>query len=275
MVVAHHGAPWWATLDDGGHDVRERPPRTPVRASLAAALAALLLAGLTGACSGSEDASRRPEACGDNDSSEQADSTACREALFAQELGDEPDAAVAELDDERRLELAQQLCARAEDVVGVDGARPLRSQVLADAAAEWKVDPAALDAIAAAAEPLCPERFEQLQSLPLTPGPTAVELSVGGTGPIKVTYTGADGTLTEEDAFAPWVLPLNLADPNEVRVVATPRTVEGMAPEDAATGLDCSISVAGEVVVETDGAGDGPTAECTLSATDLVAAATR
>lgn len=251
-------------------DVTDRTARFRiVMRLLGVALFAVAL--VVSGCSGDDDA--RPDACGEDDSDVRAASEECKEALFDQQLDADATDELSEFSPEQRLQLAHRLCSRADEVLEVDGPRPLRSELLDDTATEWDLEPATVAELARAAEPLCPEQFAVLDSLPELSAQADVELRVEGTGVAMIEYTTSDGELAGERAAAPWGLTISLVSPGEVRVSVTPEEVEVPEGEEGtdAGPLRCSISIGGEVVAEATVEGDAP-AVCSISRDELIAA---
>lgn len=163
----------------------------------------------------------------------------CLNAAFVETVnGKDVPEAVRKLGEEKQLAFGQGICAFAHVVAGGTVAAPLHQQFLRETAAAWKQPPAVVEAIYRNAAVLCPEDYLAIANLPKTAsGAIAVELSVGGTGDATVTYTVPDGSSTQEKVTVPWTKILQLTDPIDVKVDATPG--EGGK-------LSCAITVQNE-----------------------------
>lgn len=229
---------------------------------------------VAGGCTGGDD-DGRPEECGQNDGDPRASSLECAESLFTRDLDAEETEELSTLSEEQRIKYARQLCDRAAEVTdGGASIRPLRSEFLDSAAAEWKLQPATLDAIALAAEPLCPDDFLVLDSLPVLKGQAEFDLNVEGAGAVTIEYTTSEGEVATEKALAPWTLRIALAAPIAVEVRVAPGEAvdaEGEGGTDAGP-LRCTIRSGDKVLSEATVGEDRAPFSCSLSREQVIEA---
>lgn len=227
---------------------------------------------LLGGCGGDDDG--RPEECGRNDQDPRAASVECAETLFTKGLEGPESDELSSLKDEDRIRYARQLCERVAEATDGDGPRPLRSEFLDEAATEWQLDPATVETLATAAEPLCPDDFVLLESLPVLSGQAELDLQVQGAGAVTIEYTTSEGDVATEQALAPWTLRIALAEPVDVRLHVTPTPTDVPKGEDAtgAGPLRCSISAGDRTLVEAEVGADDAPFSCDLTRAAVVEA---
>ena len=225
---------------------------------------------LLGGCGGDDDG--RPEECGRNDQDPRAASVECAETLFTKGLEGPESDELSTLSDEDRIKYARQLCDRAEEATDVDGPRPLRSEFLDLAAQEWSLEPATLETLATAAEPLCPDQFVLLESLPVLSGQAELTLRVEGAGAATIEYTTSEGEVANEKALAPWTLTIALAAPVDVRLHVTPIPTDVPEGEEGgdAGALRCSVTAGDRTLVEAQIGDDGAPFSCDLTRSQVV-----
>ena len=227
---------------------------------------------LLGGCGGDDDG--RPDECGRNDQDPRAASVECAETLFTKGLEGPESDELSTLSDKDRIRYARQLCDRAAEATDVDGPRPLRSEFLDDAATEWQLEPATVETLAKAAEPLCPDEFVLLESLPVLSGQAELDLQVQGAGAVTIEYTTSEGDVATERALAPWTLRIALTEPVDVRLHVTPTPTDVPEGEDAtgAGPLRCSISAGDRTLTEAEVGPDDAPFICDLTRAQVVEA---
>ncbi len=227
---------------------------------------------LVAGCGSDDDG--RPDECGRNDQDPRAASLECAETLFTKGLDGPESDELSSLDDQDRIKYARLLCEQAAEATDQDGPRPLRSEFLDDAAQEWSLEPATLEVLARAAEPLCPEEFVLLESLPVLSGQAELDLSVEGAGAVTIEYTTSEGDVATERALAPWNLRIALSQPVDVRLRVTPTPTDVPEGEGAADAgpLRCTITVGDRTLTEAQVGPDGAAFSCDLTRAQVIEA---
>lgn len=209
--------------------------------------------------------SDQPDEC--TGSAGAAQSDACKEARLSRALDQADPASLHGLDEQKRIEVARALCKEGSALADDTGVRPLRSIVFGQAAQSQGVSIEVINAIVDHLNAICPDAATQIRSLPTSTGSVAAVLSVDGSGPVTVTYTDSNGTETSEAGFAPWSLPIRLAEPTDVHVSAASRKVEDAG---GATGLRCAITVEGSAVSKDEATSKHGSVSCSARAQDLI-----
>lgn len=188
----------------------------------------------------------------------------CRELVFSAGLAKSGSAAVRKLSAPQQLGFARGLCAYAQALAASTRPRPLFSELAKSTATSWGVKPPVFREIYKAAKVLCPEELATIDGLPETRDPIEVSLSIGGSGPVGVTFTSADGNTQQQKVTAPWTLTIELK-------TAINMTLSARA--DGSTPLTCSISVSGSSLAEHEPAPQAGEATCSVSADTIASAA--
>lgn len=192
-------------------------------------------------------------------------SEACQNAVYTQALEGSQSKDVAALSKERKVAFGRGLCEYAKVLAQSTDPRPSFAELEASTSKSWGVTPQIFEEIYEASRFLCPTEIGTITDMKKPSGPIAVEIDVGGSGSVNVTYTLPDGNPSQKSVTAPWQQIINLTQPIEVSVTAE--------AGKGANGVSCSIKVGNKQIVKKAAPAKSSSVECTVSAADVGRAA--
>lgn len=245
--------------------------------SVALALAGILLATAVGCSTGERAVGKKsdgsttttsPADCvrsspaDPNDLSNQATTTSivqqCLEDAFLAVAADTGTEAVRALSRDQTLAFGHGLCAYAQALASDLSSVPSYREFVASTSASWGVDKQVVEDMIPLSESLCPGQLAPILALKASKGTVEVTWNATGTGPLRVTYTGPDGSEIVDTVASPWTHVVRFESTVDVRISV-------QASGGSAT---CSIESNGNELNAATGS-EGSAAECAASAGDI------